>query len=77
MTEFNLEAGFSHLHNIDDNLNRFLDSTEAKGIAGVQTNDFEEAEITAEADLDDSGEIDLNAENFDFDFGAGDFQTFW
>ena len=42
----------------------------------MQTNDFDEAETTAEADLDDSGEIDLNAENFDFDFGAGDFQTF-
>ena len=43
----------------------------------MQANDFNEEEATAEADLDDFGTIDLNAENFDFDFGAGDFQTFW
>ena len=43
----------------------------------MQTNDFDEEEATAEADLDDSGIIDLNAENFEFDFGAGDFQAFW
>ena len=43
----------------------------------MQTNDFHEEEATAEADLDDFGKIDLNAENFEFGFGAGDFQTFW
>ena len=76
MTEFILAAGFSHLHNSDDNLNRLLDSTEAKGLTGVQTNDLDEDWNATEADLDEFGEIDFNAADFGNAFGAGDFQTF-